>query len=126
MGIDAYGLLSDHSSYTGLAGALCHLGLFSLPAARPFVVLLGAIPQASYLLGMSTLGGGDGTSSHLSVQTCRARQAMLTGEEMLASEKAEGLGTACNRTATLHGVPSHPRAMSPILRAMLGHRVGSN
>lgn len=54
--INVYGLLSDHSSHTGLAGALCHLGLFGIPATHHFVVLPGAIPPASCFLDMSTLG----------------------------------------------------------------------
>lgn len=66
--INVYGLLSDHSSYTRLAGALCHLGLLGIPATHHLVVLLGAIPQASCFQGTGTLEAGVVRPTHLSVQ----------------------------------------------------------
>lgn len=36
MAINVYGLLSDHSSCTRLAGALCHPGFL---ASQPYVIL---------------------------------------------------------------------------------------
>lgn len=46
---------------------------------------------------------GDGTPPHHSVQPCRTLQAMLTDGGTLTSEKVEGLGTTCDRAATLDG-----------------------
>lgn len=123
--INVYGLLSDHSSYTQLAGALCHLGLFAILATHHLVVLLGAVPQASCFQGTGTLGGRCDTPTHLSVQPHGTLQPISTGGETLVSEKADGPGK---------GVPqgSHPGqrpflvgAMGLSLRTVLEqHRVG--
>lgn len=47
-GINVYGLVSDCSCFTRLAGALCHRLLFGVRATHHFVVLLGAVPQTSF------------------------------------------------------------------------------
>lgn len=50
VGIDVYGLVNDHSSFTRLAGALYYPLLFGILATCHFVVLLRAVPQALFLL----------------------------------------------------------------------------
>lgn len=48
VGIDIYGLVSDHTCFTRLAAALCHPLPSGITATHHSVALLGAVPQASF------------------------------------------------------------------------------
>lgn len=64
-------------------------------------------PSGGHFLSFMTSGHehpcGGWHPPHHSVQPCRTLQAMLTDGGTLTSEKVEGLGTTCDRAATLNG-----------------------
>lgn len=122
--INVYGLLSDHSSYTQLAGALCHLGLFAVLATHHLVVLLGAVPQASCFRCSGTLGGRCDTPTHLSVQPHVTLQPISTGGETLASEKADGPGKGVPQGSHPGQAPFPPGGNEPVFKGCVGTAQG--